>query len=99
MVRLAVSYNINIVAGSMPEYQDQILRNVSYLCRRDGTWDRQYKLHITPDEVAYWGVQGGAALRVFDTNVGRIGILVCYAIELPTPIGKASCWERVSHSL
>lgn len=83
LVRLALAYNINIVAGSLPEYKDQILRNVSYLCRRDGTWDSQYKLHITPDETSYWGLKGGNDLRVFDTDIGRIGILICYDVEFP----------------
>ncbi len=83
LVRLALAYNINIIAGSLPEYSDQTLRNVSYLCRRDGTWDSQYKLHITPDESAYWGLKGGTNLRVFETDVGRVGILICYDVEFP----------------
>lgn len=81
--RLAVSYNINIIAGSMPEYREQELHNVCYLCRRDGTWDSQYKLHVTPDERQYWGVVGGNELKTFDTDVGRIGILICYDVEFP----------------
>jgi predicted amidohydrolase len=83
MLQLAVSYNINIIAGSMPEYDGEMLRNVSYLLRRDGTWDRQYKLHITPDERQWWGVAGGEELKTFDTDVGRIGMLVCYDVEFP----------------
>ncbi|MCG5535499.1 bifunctional GNAT family N-acetyltransferase/carbon-nitrogen hydrolase family protein [Ectothiorhodospira mobilis] len=83
MVRLALAYNINIIAGSMPEYEDQELRNVSYLCRRDGSWDKQYKLHITPDERAYWGLRGGDQVRIFDTDFGKIGILICYDVEFP----------------
>ena len=81
--RLAVEYNINIIAGSMPEYEDNVLRNVCYLLRRDGSWDRQYKLHITPDEHACWGLTGGDKLAAFDTDVGRIGILICYDVEFP----------------
>ncbi|MCZ8155060.1 MAG: bifunctional GNAT family N-acetyltransferase/carbon-nitrogen hydrolase family protein [Leptospira sp.] len=83
MVKLAVSYNINIITGSMFEYEDQELRNVSFLCRRDGTHDVQYKLHATPDERSYWGVIGGDTLRVFETDAGRIGILICYDVEFP----------------
>jgi len=83
IVKMALSYNINIVAGSLPEYDGEHLFNVSYLCRRDGTWDAQYKLHITPDEYNYWGLQGGPGLQVFDTDAGRIGILICYDIEFP----------------
>ena len=56
---------------------------MSFLCRRDGTWDSQYKLHITPDEVEYWGLHGGRGLKVFQTDIGKIGILVCYDIEFP----------------
>ena len=83
ITRLAVSYNINIIAGSMPVYQEQSLHNVSYLCRRDGTTDHQYKLHITPDERAYWGVRGGDELKILETDIGKVGILICYDAEFP----------------
>lgn len=83
MSRLAVSYNINIIAGSLPVYQEPDLYNVAFLCRRDGTNDHQYKLHITPDETSYWGVIGGQELKTFETDVGRIGILICYDVEFP----------------
>jgi len=83
MLELAVSYNINIIAGSMPEYRNGNLYNVSYLCRRDGTWDSQYKLHVTPDEELWWGMKGGNSLKVFDTDIGKIGILICYDVEFP----------------
>jgi predicted amidohydrolase/ribosomal protein S18 acetylase RimI-like enzyme len=83
MLELAVSYNINIIAGSVPEYKNHILYNVSFLCRRDGTWDKQYKLHVTKDEGMYWGLRGGDELKVFETDVGKIGILVCYDVEFP----------------
>lgn len=83
MLELAVSYNINIIAGSMPLYRKRRLYNVSYLLRRNGTWDAQYKLHITPDERSYWGVEGGSRLRVFETDAGKVGILICYDVEFP----------------
>ncbi|MFP4397786.1 MAG: carbon-nitrogen hydrolase family protein, partial [Desulfonatronovibrio sp.] len=83
LLDMALSYNINIVTGSVPEYRDNKLYNVSFLCRRDGTWDSQYKLHITPDENRAWGLSGGNRLKVFHTDIGRIGILICYDIEYP----------------
>ena len=83
MAKMALTYNINIIAGSLPEVKEDKLYNVSYLCRRDGTWDSQYKLHITPDEAEYWGLVGGTGLKVFNTDVGKIGILVCYDVEFP----------------
>jgi predicted amidohydrolase/ribosomal protein S18 acetylase RimI-like enzyme len=79
----AVYYNINIITGSMPLYEDGKLYNVAYLCRRDGTWESQYKIHITPNEAHHWGMVGGNELKIFDTDRGRIGILICYDVEFP----------------
>jgi predicted amidohydrolase/GNAT superfamily N-acetyltransferase len=81
--RLAVSYNINVVAGSMPLIEDDELFNVAYLCRRDGTTEAQYKLHPTPHEKKDWIMQGGNALTLFRTDFGRVGILICYDVEFP----------------
>ncbi|MBK6285891.1 MAG: GNAT family N-acetyltransferase [Draconibacterium sp.] len=80
---LAISYNINIISGSLPEIKDNRLFNVGYLCRRDGTVERYEKLHVTPDEVKVWGMEKGNKLQVFDTDCGKIGILICYDVEFP----------------
>ena len=79
----AISYNINIITGSMPEIIDGLLYNVGYLCRRDGSLERYEKLHVTPDEAKVWGMQGGTKLKTFDTDAGRIGVLICYDSEFP----------------
>lgn len=79
----SVSYNINIITGSMPEIKDEKLYNVGYLCRRDGSVERFEKLHITPDEEKVWGLVGGRQLKTFDTDCGKIGILICYDVEFP----------------
>ncbi|AWH73757.1 carbon-nitrogen hydrolase [Dokdonia sp. Dokd-P16] len=81
--QLAISYNINIITGSMPEVVDDLLYNVGYLCRRDGSTERYEKLHVTPDEAKVWGMQGGNKLHSFDTDCGKIGILICYDSEFP----------------
>ena len=80
---LAISYNINIISGSMPELKDGMLYNVGHLCRRDGTVDKYEKLHVTPDEAKVWGMQGGDELKTFDTDCGKIGVLICYDSEFP----------------
>lgn len=80
---LAIAYNINIVTGSMPELVDDVLYNVGYLCHRDGNIDRYEKIHITPNEKTVWGMQGGSQLEVFDTDAGKVGILICYDAEFP----------------
>jgi predicted amidohydrolase/GNAT superfamily N-acetyltransferase len=80
---LAISYNINIITGSMPEVRNELLYNVGYICKRDGTKERYEKLHVTPDEAKIWGMQGGTELRTFDTDCGKIGVLICYDSEFP----------------
>ncbi len=83
MSTLAVSYNINVITGSMPLLEDEVMYNVSYLCRRDGTIEEQRKIHITPHERKDWIIEGGNELKVFDTDAGRVGILICYDVEFP----------------
>ncbi|KAB3531107.1 bifunctional GNAT family N-acetyltransferase/carbon-nitrogen hydrolase family protein [Alkaliphilus serpentinus] len=79
----AVKYNVNIVGGShFVEEKDKIY-NIAYLFRRDGTIEKQYKLHITPNEKKWWGISEGNEIRVFDTDCGKVAILICYDIEFP----------------
>jgi predicted amidohydrolase/ribosomal protein S18 acetylase RimI-like enzyme len=81
--RLAVKYNVNVIGGSHFTVEDDVLYNIAYLFRRDGTLGKQYKLHITPTERQWWGVKGGDRVEVFDTDKGKIAILICYDIEFP----------------
>lgn len=80
---LAVAYNVNIIAGSMPFYENEELRNTGFLCHRNGKVDRYDKIHITPDETKYWGLKGGNQIKTFDTDAGKVGILICYDVEFP----------------
>lgn len=80
---IAIAYNINIITGSMPELKGETLYNVGYLCKRDGGIERFVKIHVTPDEAKVWGMQGGDEIKVFDTDCGKIGILICYDAEFP----------------
>jgi predicted amidohydrolase/GNAT superfamily N-acetyltransferase len=80
---LSITYNINIISGSMPEIVRNKLYNVGYLCRRDGSVERYEKIHVTPDEAKVWGMQNGNKLQTFETDSGKIGILICYDSEFP----------------
>lgn len=79
----AISYNINIITGSMPYVDNGNLYNVGFLCKRDGTSEMYTKIHITPNEVIHWGMKGGSEFKTFDTDCGKIGILICYDVEFP----------------
>jgi predicted amidohydrolase len=80
---LAIRYHINIVGGSQFELAGETLYNTAFVFRRDGSIDQQRKLHITTDERRWWGVQPGGALRTFDTDRGKIAVLVGYDVEFP----------------
>ncbi|MDP5028290.1 MAG: carbon-nitrogen hydrolase family protein [Flavobacterium sp.] len=79
----AISYNINIITGSMPIIENGHVYNVGFLCKRDGTNEMYRKIHITPNEIFHWGITGGDAIKTFDTDCGKIGIVICYDIEFP----------------
>lgn len=80
---LAIKYNINIIGGSHFAVENDDLYNISYLFRRDGSVEKQYKIHITPHEKKWWGVKPGDAVNVFETDCGKISILICYDVEFP----------------
>ncbi|MBQ0151681.1 MAG: carbon-nitrogen hydrolase family protein [Chryseobacterium sp.] len=80
---LAISYNVNIISGSMPLFENNDLYNVSYLLHRDGRIDEYRKIHITPNERKYYGMKGGNEIKTFDTDCGKIGLVICYDVEFP----------------
>lgn len=81
---LATSRQILIVAGSVPVRQpDGSIRNTAHLFSPMGNVYTQEKLHLTPAESTYWGLCQGEGLKVFETHLGRIAILICYDIEFP----------------
>ncbi|ABM03234.1 Nitrilase/cyanide hydratase and apolipoprotein N-acyltransferase [Psychromonas ingrahamii 37] len=82
-IEFAITYNINIITGSMPYVVDDKLYNSGFLCRRDGTWERYDKLHVTPSEKRNWIMTGGDKIEVFDTDCGKVGIMICYDVEFP----------------
>jgi predicted amidohydrolase len=79
----AVAYNVNIISGSMPIIENGKLYNATYLCHRNGLTEDYRKIHITPNEQKYYGMSGGDKIGVFNTDCGKIGILICYDVEFP----------------
>ncbi len=80
---LAIKHNINIIAGSHFSLEEDHLYNVSYLFRRNGGIGKQYKLHISPEERHWWGVEPGNEIEMFETDRGAISIQIGYDITFP----------------
>jgi predicted amidohydrolase/ribosomal protein S18 acetylase RimI-like enzyme len=81
--RAAIEHNVNIIGGTQFTLEGERLLNVAYLFRRDGTIERQEKLHVFPDERRWWGVEPGGRLGVFDTDRGKVAILSSYDVLFP----------------
>lgn len=84
MRNMALSYNVNIIAGSHPtRVEDGSIQNISYVFLRDGRSFEQPKIHPTPNERYWWEIEGGNKLTAIDTDCGPIGVLICYDSEFP----------------
>lgn len=81
--RSAIRYAVNIIGGTHLIVENDTLYNAAYLFRRDGSIERQFKMHVTPSEQRWWGVTPGHEFHVFDTDRGPIAILICYDVEFP----------------
>lgn len=57
--------------------------NRAVLYGPDGVIGHQDKQIMTRFEREEWHVTGAPGLRIFDTTLGRIGILICYDSEFP----------------
>jgi predicted amidohydrolase len=80
---LAIKFDVNVIGGSHITAENGRLFNTSYLFNRNGRIDKQHKLHITPPERRWWGVQPGDSFEVFDTDKGKVAINICYDVEFP----------------
>lgn len=80
---LSVKYNTNIIAGSQFVVENDKLYNTAFLFERNGHVHTQRKIQVTPNERKWWGIAAGSSVEVFDTDCGKVSILVCYDIEFP----------------
>jgi predicted amidohydrolase len=82
--QLAKKYRVIIQAGTFPvEISSGTYRNRGYLFNPDGSYDFQEKLMMTRFENEQWQIQAGDKIKVFETDVGRVGIAICYDSEFP----------------
>uniref|UniRef100_A6W013 Nitrilase/cyanide hydratase and apolipoprotein N-acyltransferase n=1 Tax=Marinomonas sp. (strain MWYL1) TaxID=400668 RepID=A6W013_MARMS len=81
---LAKRHNLFILASSFPTQQnDGRFLNRANLFGPSGLIDFQDKLMMTRFENEQWHISGGEQIKVIDTELGRIGIHICYDSEFP----------------
>jgi len=87
---LARAYGVHILASSGPcRLGGSSTVNRAKLFAPSGAVGFQDKLMMTPFE-RNWGISAGRGLSVFATELGRIGIAICYDSEFPLLV-RALC--------
>lgn len=81
--KLAARHGCHILAASGPAFVGKRPVNRAVLYGPRGRVGHQDKQIMTRFEREDWNVTGAPGLRVFDTDLGRIGILICYDSEFP----------------
>lgn len=85
-VELAREHRVHILTGSGPVlHDDGRFYNAAQLVSPTGAVGEQSKVIMTPFEHD-WGVHGGGQLKVFETELGRIGVAICYDSEFPLQV-------------
>jgi len=79
--KVAEERNIYIVSG-ITEIDGEKLYNSAVLIGPNGLIGKYRKLHLWEEEFL-WFEPGNLGLPVFDTPIGRIGIIICYDMWFP----------------
>ena len=82
--QLAREYKMYIVAG-LYERDGPVVYNTAVLIGRDGTLKGKYRKTALPREEINGGITPGDTFPVFDTDFGRIGIMICWDVFFPEP--------------
>lgn len=84
MSQQAKRHRMYIVAGTVPvRGSGDVVYNDCYFFAPSGDHRVQGKLHMTRFEAEEWHVSARDRLKVFDTELGRVAITICYDVEFP----------------
>jgi predicted amidohydrolase len=81
---LARKLNSYIVAG-LYERSGKIVYNTAVLIGRDGQLAGSYRKTHLPREEWEAGITPGDAYPVFETDFGKVGLMICWDVQFPEP--------------
>ncbi len=81
---LAKRHNAYIVAG-LYERSGSAIFNTAVLIGRDGTLVGKYRKTHLPREEVEGGLTPGDSYPVFDTDFGKVGLMICWDVQFPEP--------------
>ena len=82
--QIARKHNLYIVAGIL-EKKGDIVYNTAVLIDRNGDLAGKYRKVSLPQEEIDGGITPGNSFPVFDTDFGRIGLMICWDVTFPEP--------------
>jgi len=82
--QLAKKHNMYIVAG-IYEREGPVVYNTAVLLGRDGELQGKYRKVALPREEIDGGITPGDNFPTFDTDFGKIGIMICWDVYFPEP--------------
>jgi predicted amidohydrolase len=85
--KCAKQYNINVIGGTLPVIENDKIYNICYYFGRDGLKYQYAKTHLTLFERAC-RMTAGDKIEAWDTDCGKIGVLICYDCEFPEAARK-----------
>jgi predicted amidohydrolase len=84
----AVRHRIYLLAASFPEVATTRFVNRAHLWSPRGGSVAVDKLHMTRFEREQWGIVAGDGQRVIETDLGRLGVAICYDSEFPLTVRR-----------
>lgn len=85
--RLAKKHNMYIIAG-LYEREGHVVYNSSVLIGKDGSLVGKYRKVFLPQEEIAAGLTPGNSFPVFDTDYGKIGMMICWDAQFPEAARK-----------
>ncbi len=80
--KLAKELDVYIIAG-IYEKKDGVVYNTAVLLDRNGKLAGKYRKLSLPREEIQGGITPGKEIPVFDTDFGRIGMMICWDVTFP----------------
>jgi predicted amidohydrolase len=82
--KIAKDHHLYIVAG-IYEREGDVVYNTAILIDRNGRYMGKYRKAALPREEIEGGITPGESFPVFETDFGKVGIMICWDIQFPEP--------------
>ncbi|MGZ5133866.1 MAG: carbon-nitrogen hydrolase family protein [Flavitalea sp.] len=82
--KIARKHKLYIVAGILERNGDTVF-NTAVLIDRNGNFAGKYRKVSLPQEEIDGGITPGNSFPVFDTDFGKIGLMICWDVTFPEP--------------